>query len=156
MSLSSYHTSMFCMKSFLKLYLRHPRFREGECLISNINVVCSTWWFSVPTSMYNLEFLQKHAWGQKLIDITVTDIFVQLLTNTVNAAINNWSETLKLSITVYIHLHSQCDFIMTSALILQEECLALQATSRKLFSKFSLIPKYQYRVYSSNIWPPNQ
>lgn len=125
MSLSSHHTSMFCMKPFLKLYLRHPRFREGEGLISNINVICSTWWFSAPTSMYNLEFLQKHAWGQKLKDITMIDIFVQLLTNAMNAAINNGRETLKLSITVYIHLHSLCDFIMTSALIHAERMFSL-------------------------------
>lgn len=53
------------------------------------------------------------------------DIFVQLLTNAMNAAINNGRETLKLSITVYIHLHSLCDFIMTSASIHAERMFSL-------------------------------
>lgn len=80
-------------------------------------------------------------------------IFVQLLTNTTNAAINSWRETPKLITMIYIPLHSNCDFIMTSALI-PAECSALQVTCRKLFSKFSLVLKYQYRAYSTNICTP--
>lgn len=42
---------------------------------------------------------------------------------------------------------------MTSAVI-HAECSALQVTCRKLFSKFSLVLKYQYRAYSTNICTP--